>query len=270
MKYKLIFTDMDGTLLNKEKFVSKEDMEAIKKAEKMGVQTVICSGRSHMSLQYFVNMLGFDKDEHYAIGYNGGIVYKTKNREIIIQHKMKLEYAKKILNECRKFDIDIILYNDAQIIVEKMTEEVKQYCEMSRLEPVMVGKYEDIMKCDISKILLKGSNEKLKKIYDYFLNTEYVKDVDMFFSSERLLEFNPKNVNKGSAIKELCEYLGISTDEVIGIGDSYNDIEMIEISGVGVAVQNANDDVKKKADYITKRTNNESPFSEVADKFIFG
>ena len=181
MKYKLIFTDMDGTLLNKDKLISKEDMEAIKKAEEMGVKTVICSGRSYMSLQYFVNILGFDKDEYYAVGYNGGIVYKTKNNEIIIQHKMKLEYAKKLLSECRKFDIDIILYNDDKIIVEKMTEEVRQYCEMSKLEPVMVGKYEDIMKDDISKILLKGSNDKLIYIYMHFLNSEFTENVDMFF-----------------------------------------------------------------------------------------
>ena len=92
----------------------------------------------------------------------------------------------------------------------------------------------------------------------------------MVFSSNILLEFNPKDTNKGTALKRLSEYLNIPMEETMALGDSYNDIEMLETAGLGVAMANSPKDIKDISDYTTLADNNNNGVAEAINKFIFG
>lgn len=268
MKYKLLLTDLDATLLNDNKEISYQNKIAIDKALKSGIKTVICSGRSYMSLDKFVKQLSLDRQGNYGICYNGAIIYETLNNNILVEHNLKKEYALEVINECKKFDTDIIVYMDEKLIIEKYTEQIKSYCETSGITPLIVDNFNDIIINDVSKVLLKSENENLNIIFEHLKLNGFNNKLNMFFSSPVLFEFTDNNVDKGTGLCELAKILNIDKSEVIAVGDQYNDISMIEEAGLGIAVANAVSEAKKAADYITIRNNNESALEEVIEKFI--
>lgn len=266
--YKLILADLDFTLLDDNRNVSRETLEAVKKIQKAGVEFGICSGRSFMSLKRFTEMFNINKIGNLCICYNGSVIYEPYDNNIISQIKIKMDYAIEILSFLRNYDVDIIIYDTDKVMAEKLTPRVEEYMRISVLEPIIFNKFEDYIKGDITKILIKGNNEDLKKIEEEFLKNELSKKVLSFFSSKDLFEFNPLGVDKGNGVIKLSEYTGIPLSDIITIGDNYNDISMIEKAGLGVAVANANDDVKKIADYVTKATNNQCVMEEIYEMFI--
>lgn len=270
MDYKLILTDLDATLLNDKKEVSEEDKKYMKKAFEMGVNTVICSGRSYMSLRKFVESLELNKKGNYGIGYNGGIIYEADTEKVIIENLLDKKYAMEVIKLCKEFkpNAGIVAYCNGELIAEEENQMVKEYAELSGIKPVIVNSFNEYINYDVSKVLLRGENSELLRVLEFLKTKDISNYINMFFSSEILFEITKKEVNKGEALKQLAEYLDLNKSQVIAMGDNYNDIDMIREAGLGVAVANAVDDAKKAADYITKSTNNESAFSEVVKKFI--
>ncbi len=109
---------------------------------------------------------------------------------------------------------------------------------------------------------LKGLKKEMKEKLDFY------NELEIFFSSGRYMEINPKGINKGYAIKWLCDYLNIDIKDSIAIGDNYNDIPMIQAAGLGCCVASAEDDVKKISDYVCEKDYSHGAVAEVIEKFI--
>ena len=263
--YKIIFTDLDGTLLKDDNTLSKENYNAIHKAFSMGISTVVCSGRSHMSLDNIITLYGLPKT--YTIGFNGGIIYYGK--EIIDCVYLDEELAAEILEHIKSIDCQALMYRDNNLWIEKETPETVNYAKRSYLEPIVVKNLKENISENINKIIILGENHTLKHAEKY-LKKQLDNKVSVVFSSNTLLEFNPKDTNKGTALKKLSEYLNIPIEETMSFGDSYNDIEMLETAGLGIAMANSPDDVKNKSDYVTLADNNNNGVAEAINKFIFG
>lgn len=267
--YEFLLLDLDFTLLNNNREISEKNRLAIKEAGKKGVKTVICTGRSYMSAQKFIDRLELNKKGNYAIAYNGGIIYEPYNNNILTEHKLKKEHCIEIIKELKKFDIGIIVYSTDTLVIEKRTKEIDDYCRISALEPMITLKFEDFIGNNISKILIKANNrEVLEKIELHFKALDISKKITMFFSSSDLFEFNPLNIDKGSAVLDLSRLTGIPTSKFIACGDNHNDISMIKNAGLGIAVKNGINEIKAAADYVTQRTNDEDAIAEVIEKFI--
>ncbi len=260
--YKLLFTDLDDTLLNTDGSISSQNIAAVKKALKVGCNVVICSGRSNMSIEKFNKTLGI-KD--YTIGYNGGIIYKGD--EVLICHYLKKQLVYDIIDFCRSFKVDLQLYQNSELWLDKETERTKDYCLRSVLEPRIVDDLKQNITDKVNKVIILADHEVLKK-----LETSLPKHISdnccTFFSHSYLFEFNPPGITKGTAVKELADYLDIPLSEVIAVGDNENDIPMIETAGLGVAVKNAVKSALEAANYITQNTNDNNAIAEVIDKFI--
>lgn len=270
MKYKFLLLDLDFTLLNNNREISDKNKEAILKASQAGVKTVICTGRSYMSAEKFIKQLELYKKGNYAIAYNGGIIYEPFNNNIILEHKLNKTDALEIISELRGFDVGIIVYSTNTLVIEQMCPEIEQYCKISALEPMITQQFESFIQDNISKILIKSHDRKvLSEIENHFKNTDLINRVTMFYSSSDLFEFNPLNIDKGSAVIELSKYVGEDLSTFIACGDNYNDINMIKNAGLGVAVKNGVNEIKAAADYITENTNDENAIAEVIEKFIF-
>lgn len=266
--YKLVLADLDFTLLDDNRNVSRETIETIKKIKQSGVNFGICSGRSFMSLKRFCDMFEINKPGNICICYNGSTLYEPYNNNIISQSKIKYEYAIEIINFLRNYDVDIIAYDTDKVITEKHTPRIDEYMKMSVLEPMIFQRFEDYIKGDVTKILIKSTAENLKKVETDFKKSELNEKVLTFYSSKDLFEFNPLNVNKGSGVKALSIYTGIPLSEIIAVGDNHNDISMLEAAGLGIAVANANEYVKKAADYVCTASNNDCVMEEIYEKFI--
>lgn len=266
--YKIIFCDLDGTLLNDKRQISDINMKYIKRAINEGCKFVICSGRSNMSIDNFNKILGFDKIENYAIAFNGAYIYKTDTKKKILEHLVPSECAIKAIRLCRKFNVDIMVYRDEFLWFDNSTNRINTYAKRNMVNIRIVNNLEEIAVKPVSKVIIIGDKEELKRVENEVYNTNLNKIMTTFFSADVLYEFNPLGIDKGTGIKELSKILNISMEETIAIGDNYNDLSMIKTAGIGVCCVNGENEVKKYADYITVKNNNEGVIEEVINKFI--
>ncbi len=267
MKYKLLATDIDGTLLDNDSKLSRDNIEALKKAEACGVKVVLCSGRSHIAVKVFADEIPINGEYDYLIGFSGGILCNAKSSEILYEARLDKNIALEIITKARAFDVAILVYFHEQLVIEQENKHTDYYVSRSRLAPKKVDSFDTFLVDDVSKVLLFGDREEVVRA------KESLKDVPLdassiFFSHENLLEFNPPNATKGTTLKRLADQLNIDMSEVIAVGDNFNDISMITMAGLGVAVANAEQEVKNIADYITDLDNNKSALKEVVEKFI--
>lgn len=272
MKYKLLCTDMDGTLLNNEKMVSEETLEAIKLAHEKGAKIAITTGRIFTSAKYYGHLLGIKAP---IIASNGAYIREGDN--VIYKCILGVENCKELLKIFKKHNLIPHFYTANGIFAgdEKYTsrfyaktnqvvpDEFKINIEQtSQWQEIFLEHSEDILKA----VAIDDDLEKLKKAKEEIRNLGKYEVVSSFSNNFEVMN---KNVSKGRAVKMLTEHFNVTKDEVIAIGDSENDLSMICYAGLGVAMGNGDDLVKKAAQYITD-TNENDGVKKVIDKFILG
>lgn len=266
--YKILFCDLDGTLLDDNKKICNDNIKFINKAIENNCKFVISSGRSNMSLDYFNKYLNLDKSENYTVAFNGSYIYRTDTQEKLIEHLIPKNIALNAINLCRNFDVDIMIYKEEILWFDKPTDRINAYAKRNMVNFKVVDKIECALNKDISKVIIIGDNKELKKVENEVNKIEINKIMTTFFSSSNLFEFNPYGIDKGTGLEELSSILNIDVKNTIAIGDNYNDLSMIKKAGLGVCCPNGEDGVKKYADYITLNNNNNGAVAEVIKKFV--
>lgn len=271
--YKMIAIDLDDTLLNHEGEVSGENLKAIEEAREEGVQIVLCSGRPSRGMHHVIESMGLNKEGEYYISFNGGIIRNCHDHQIIFEKGMSLEIGNWIIDLAREFNLNAQMYIEDEVLVEKYEEATKDYEIMNKLRVKVVDDLKQHNKGNIIKMLINDDPKRLKGVYTEIQKRssqykDFMNKVNIFFSRDYLLEFISNETNKGIAAMELAKILGIKNEEVIAIGDSYNDLYMIEMAGLGVLVANGREDLKDKADYVTTNKHDEDAVKEVIYKFV--
>lgn len=266
MGYKMVFSDMDGTLLWKGVRVSVENSAAIRKAVDKGVDFVICTGRGVFGVEEHLKELGLIGKKGYVICQNGAAVYDLRDMRLVLKESFSPSLLKPVADYARKLALELFYYDDRNFMAEQMTGVVKSYCKVMGTEPHLVSdptEYEG----EFTKCLISGPREALEKVKAYA--EELIGDhVNLFYSSETYLEFVKKSVSKGNALEATAREAGVDLKDTIAIGDSDNDLSMILKAGLGVAMKNGEAHVKAAADYITQRDCEENGVAEVIEKFI--
>lgn len=268
MAFKMIFSDMDGTLLKNETEISLKNIERIGKAVEKGTDFVICTGRGVYGVERFLERLQLIGREGFVICQNGAAVYDLKDMQLALQHPFSADILRPVVETARKMGIAVYLYDDRTFMAEKMSEEVKAYCKVMHADMRILPdglEYEG----KFTKCLLSGPFEKLDQLKKE-VEPVIKENLNMFYSGPRYLEFVKKGVSKGNAMAETAAKAGVDLSEVIAIGDSDNDLSMIQKAGLGIAVANAQAHVKAAADFITQATCEEDAVAEVIDRFILG
>lgn len=271
MQYKLIAVDMDDTLLRHDKTISKENIEALHKAREKGVYVVISTGRVFASAYAYADMIGF---RTYIIASNGALI-RDPNNNTIYESILNYDSMVEIIKVCQKYNTYFQLISETTIFSPEITNKFQRYAEWNELfktelkvnvkeikEPL---KDIDKLKDNVLKIIVFNDDiEVLKSIREELSKNDSIQITSSYMDN---IEIVNKGVSKGRALEILGEYLSIKKEEMIAIGDSENDIEMIKFAGLGVAMENAIEEVKKVADFITK-SNMEDGVKYVIDKFI--
>ncbi|AOR24548.1 Cof-type HAD-IIB family hydrolase [Clostridium taeniosporum] len=274
MKYKLVCIDMDGTLLNGHSNISDRNKEALKKAVNKGVQIAISTGRIFASADYFAGLIGIKTD---LISCNGAYIKNRSTNEVIYSNTLTDEQVLKIHDTIKDHNFKIIYYTHDTAIVDSKFPENHTYNITNKLVSDD-KKIKFFIESDISKILKNYSNKIIKVICidnsenkNTLLNVKNnllkFSDIETVSSGDNNFEVMQKGVSKGNAAKILSEKLGIKQDEVICIGDNENDLSMIKFAGLGVAMGNGSDIVKKSANYITD-TNTNDGVAKAIERFI--
>lgn len=270
---KILFTDLDGTLLNDDKLVSEGNRAAIQRLLDAGHYLVVSTGRPTKSAFKVVKRLGLTMPGCYMIAYNGGVIFDCSKEEIRMEKTLPMEYVRYLFQEAEKYGLYIQTYGtDDKIYGTSDGEELEFYVcgnkgaldyETSRDAYAMLDKAPN-------KALLIDLNEKgVIKFWEEHREWEKGR-CDSTFSCPQYLEYLPQGVSKGNAVITLCEMLGVDIRNAYAAGDERNDISMIEAAGVGVAMKNAVDEAKIAADYITENDNNHDGIAEIIDKLILG
>lgn len=267
MGYKMVFSDMDGTLLWKGIRLSVENFTAIRKAVDKGVDFVICTGRGVFGVEPYLKELELIGKKGYVICQNGAAVYDLKDMSLAIKRSFPPTLLKPVSDYARSLgDIELFYYDDRNFMCEKLTPMVAEYCKVMSTTPRVVSdptEYEG----ELTKCLFSGPRESLLKV-KAFAEDLLGEQVNLFFSSETYMEFVIKGVDKGSALEATAKKAGVPLEETIAIGDSDNDLPMILKAGLGIAMKNGEEHVKAAAGYITERTAEEHGVAEVLEKFI--
>ena len=266
MKYKLIATDMDGTLVNDESKLTDRTKAAILKAIDAGVLFVPATGRPFSNVK-IVNEL-HDKDMP-CIVFNGASAYMSKSGKLLFERFLDHELATEAFDFGQKKGIAMIMWTGPRLWANYRCEATNKYESLCKgLTMTIVTDLATIKdEVDgISKVLWIDHPENIKN-HSVEMKAHFGNKLNCVSSMSHFLEFVSKDASKGLALAEIGKLYGIDRSEMIAIGDAYNDVCMLEYAGLGVAVENAPDDIKAKCDHVTL-SNNDDGVAEVIERFI--
>jgi len=268
--YKYIFSDLDGTLFDDDKNVSENNLKAINKAQEKGVNFILCSGRAPFFMESPLRKVGhFNDPSKYVLSLNGGCIVNGCN-ELLDGRPFDKKIAKEIITLANDegnlaFAVafkDKYMRVDPGVIPEDMRHKWKwdELCKYdATMDELDRDKAYKLMVMSLDHELLEKFKDKILSIYD---------NVEVTFSSNVYLEVNPKGVSKETGIKRFLKIVNGTIDECIAIGDYLNDLDMIKACGLGCCPSNANEEVKKVANYVCKNDNNHDAIAEIINKFI--
>lgn len=266
-KNRIIFSDMDGTLLDDRKNLSPRIYEAIDNFTAQGGRFVLSSGRPLASILETREKLGLNFPGTFVIAYNGALVYDCEQEKSIWEQRVPYNYVKKVLQLSNECDVHAHTYTDNSIISPKDNEELAYYREHIHMPAIITDDIISALDKEPFKLILIQLDGKDK--LEAFRNTLESRTGDKlhtFYSSSVYLECCMKEASKGNAIRFLCGHLGIDIKNSIAAGDAANDISMLQAAGYGVCMCNGTEDAKAVADYVTKSDNNHNGFMEIFDK----
>ncbi|MGL4990765.1 MAG: Cof-type HAD-IIB family hydrolase [Sarcina sp.] len=275
MTYKLICVDMDGTLLNDKHEVCDFNKEMIKKATELGVKVAITTGRIFANAKMYSNLIGVKTP---IIASNGAYIKDQDSDKEIYKSTLSNNQIDEIVSVVRKYEHSPVYMNtfDTTISEEIIGENHAYKVANSKMEEEWRVKFDEGI--EFETLYEKYNREILKAIFinedlpedEFWKMKDDMKsfdDIEVVSSGINNFEVMAKGTSKGKAVEKLAQILGIKREEVICIGDSENDLSMIEYAGLGVAMGNGLDILKEKAQYITD-TNNNSGVGKVIEKYI--
>lgn len=262
MKAKLFVSDMDGTLLNTQREVTPGVKDAIARAVDAGAIFTVATGRMHKSALPHIKGIGLEVP---IITYNGALIKTTDGKELFASY-LDEAIVKDLLDFAFEAGLHIQLYSDDELYFAFDGPRAQRYCAAAGVEGHAVGKdmYKHMDR--VPKMLIIAENSQQGDQLVARIKSEFGERIEAVKSTEVYIELIKPGVNKASAIARLAELYDISSDQVLAIGDSNNDISMIKAASYGVAMGNANSDVRDAADYYVA-DNNHDGVAEAIERF---
>lgn len=267
MEYKLIALDIDGTLTNSKKEITPRTRYALLEAQNQGKKIILASGRHPMGIYPIAKDLMLDRYDGYIMAFNGGKIINCTTGETVVSKIFPREYLPDIVGVLKDSNITVNTYDDKHIISDNKVNDYS-YVERDiiKAEMIVVEDFVSAIRFDINKILLAGEPDEIDR-YNAILSKRYDGLLDIYKSAPYFLEIMPFGVTKGSMLPLLLQKLNLRREELVAFGDHYNDMTMIGYAGLGVAMANGENDVKKIADYVCE-SNDEDGIAKTFSKYI--
>ena len=271
MKYKVIALDFDGTILRSDGTVSERTKKAINDFKEKGGKVFLCTGRMFNSIRVEADKVGLSGDIYC---YQGAALYDSKTGARKTHTPISNKYLIDICKYFEERNLYFQTYLDDIVFCQKFTEAGDYYYKnFSKGARVATG-------IPLSEYLTKHPESRPTKILAILnpdevlghidaLNEKFGTSVQAMCSNPEFLEVVSNRAGKGNAILNYCKQCGVDVDECIAFGDSINDISMIKTAGVGVAVENARDELKEVADYVCPSNDNDG-VAEVIEMILDG
>lgn len=279
---RLVASDIDGTIIGENNSITKRNLKAIQDMKQSNIDFTICTGKPYSMVKNFCE----DLQASYGIFGNGNQIINLKTGKEIFRKTLSPEEIRLCMSLAKKDNLHVHLYTENEVITPELL-----YMDLRNFilkDSIYHNNLEFKVVPDIEKYMQENSPVVFKLIISSPTDLQYLKEEldkkanltvyqikksnqykDKVINKEyEYLDITPSKTNKDEALAILTNYLKLSSSEVMAIGDNLNDMDMIQHSGVGVAVANAYDDVKKVATYTTINNAENSGFAEAVYKYI--
>lgn len=262
---KLLAVDLDGTLLNSARQVSKENLSALNRVARAGIEVVPITGRPPLGIIHMLEgVIGF----HILAGHNGAFVYDIRKKTVLESKVVTKEEALPLIELARRMKIYFSYHVGLDWYVESQDETFESERSANQMVPIISDDILRVAPPVANKICLIDLNN-----FDHLLEfqAEALKlapNLNVMVSSNVSLEITHKNATKGAALRFIANHLGIRANQIMAVGDSENDVTMIEYAGVGVAMGNAEEQIIRIADLVVAN-NDEDGVADAVNRVIF-
>ena len=276
MAYKLVCIDVDGTLLTSKHKITDRTKAILLAAHQQGVHIVISTGRMYTDAEYFSNLIGVKSP---VIASNGAFIKDKDANKVIYQDVLGENLSLELLAIFRKHRTKPyfctphkfyygnmmfkFFYVASKLLGARSNQLDMEYIfSWQQWQKVLNKEKDSIVKCEIIY-------RNVELIRELRAEIQSIKQLEIVDSSRYNVEITRKGVSKGNAVAMLASFYGLRREEIVTIGDSENDLSMIEYAGLGIAMENAADNVKQKADFVTSSNDNEGVANAI-NRFILG
>jgi hypothetical protein len=263
MAYKLIAVDLDGTLVNSNRKISERNVQAMGDAVSAGKLFVLSTGRPPQGVADIIGLLNAD---HPVILFNGALVMTAKTEKILYECLLLGDLARRAVTLGSERGTTVLVWSDGKVYVSGINGNVRAYAENINVTPIIAGSLESAAEGGASKVLWYDTPEAVAVFQDE-MRAHFGDSLNCHTSSPHLLEFVAHGASKAIAMERIGAHYGITRDEMIAVGDGYNDLSMIEYAGLGVAMGNAPEAVRERADVVTL-THDDDGVAEVVYKYL--
>jgi len=261
---KMLVLDIDGTILSDKTPITTELKEHVKLLRANGIKVLIATGRMLRSAKVIAKELGADDA---LISYQGALITGGEDDEVLDEKFLDENLAKEIISYLRKKPIHINAYIKDELLVEKETQEVKDYVRGKYIDYRKIDSLDNIEHKNLNKLLGISYNKELIISMAEELNAIYKEKLYIVKSTPYFLEVSDPKATKGKAIDFLANLWDIKKEEIMAIGDQDNDIEMLLAAGYKIAMANSSQGLKEVANFITKSVD-DNGVTHAINKFI--
>lgn len=268
MKYKLLVLDVDGTLLNKAGEITKRTLTTLRKVQQMGVRIMLASGRPTYGLLPLARMLELGTYEGYILSYNGGQIISAQNGEVLFERRINPEMLPYLEKKAKKNGFSIFTYNENRIIANNASDpHIVDEAFINDMEIQQDEEFSLAVDYPPCKVVLVSDDEESLVSLEHHWKRRLNGVLDVFRTEDFFLEVVGCGIDKASALAAFMDKVGIRTEEVIAIGNGVADVTMLQMAGLGIAMGNAPDSVKRCVDYATL-SNEEDGVAVAVEKAI--
>lgn len=266
-KYKILALDIDGTLTNSKKEINPAVFNAVRRLQNADIPVLLVSGRPEKGIEHVARELGFYEYGGYVFAYNGGKIINKKNGEVILNQTLPKDMVLPVCRYIKDKNVTILTYDGDDIVTENPDDKyAMKEITLTHMNVRKVDDFEKAMSFPVNKFLITGEPDYLAELVEEMAE-EFSPRLNIFRSEPYFIEVVPTGIDKALSLSKLLEMFGLSKENLVACGDGHNDVTMIDYAGMGVAMENACDEVKRVANYITK-SNDEDGVAFAIDKFF--
>lgn len=265
---KMIAIDLDGTLLQDDLDISPRDRQAIREAIRRGVKVVICTGRMYSTASPHASKLGLDTP---IICFNGAYITTQDKSRVLDHYAFSTSYARPIYEEACRRGLHTNYYVEDDINVPEINDIVRHYLQRIEADVRVV---EDMnvffdQHDRLTKITVQSDDHLALDDFARWIEEAFPSELYVVKSGKFFLEVSHPYANKGTGVDKIAEHFGIPAEQVMAIGDNFNDISMFRFAGLAVAMGNAEEAVRREADVVTG-TYQEDGVAKAIETYVLG
>ena len=268
MKYKLLVLDVDDTLLNNENKITGRTKTALIKAQQLGVQIVLATGRPTYGVVPLAKQLELDKNGGFILTYNGSQIINMQTGELLFEKRIHPEMIPYLERKAKKHFFPLFTYHQDTIFTNNQDNPwIRREAELNRMKIKEVSNFAETIDFKPCKFMLASDDENALTALETLWKKRLAGTLDVLRSENYFLEIVPQHIDKANSLSVLLEKLNIRAENVMAIGNGVCDVTMIQLAGFGIAMGNAKESVKACADDVTS-SNEQDGVALAVEKYI--